>query len=1194
MSYTCAPRAAFVGLSANASTTSSRHSRKKAARLPRHERVESACNDAVEALERRALLTGTTGQVLVFADGPIDFTTGQFKAPVEKTIANLGQYDANGNLVGSNNGLLTGKWGSTEIYSLDEVSPVLYGHLGNVSDLSSATNDFRVDYTGATQANPRNGVLHSAQAHFYYWIDDYRRRFLTDSFIDSLELPAQSAENLKNLQYRPDLVTTPPPLLAKPVLRMDEVVTSTGEVYFQISNYYIAAARSRANISNLASLPPFSPAFANESVVGDYVGLASTWIVGFNTIWTPGFGNWQQNILAPLSDGFSGWAAYRTSGNSEVYKYAAYSERTWRQTPCGGTNVPCNKGYNLRNVMMFDEVVSNADGVFPYSPPSSWVQGQGPISEELASLFFGAVFYDIANEVGLGMLKTDMLAWKTISLITNPTTFTVRDFGAKIQTAARALWPKPGNPAQSIYEQDLVDVLTSRGIPVNGVADFRTNLPAAIGPSIKNQTTRFGSNHPASQPSVNSYGSSAAFNDGYIDPSGAPYVAYQFYKNSKYGPCDRLEITDGTFNQTTGVYNNDGTFFWQATDRELANLVLLAPGSTIRWRNHRGRCANEATGFYAEDVRPFGFRVVKATPNGFSFATQTISETSTTKTYQTTIVDPSLGTLGAATYAWAITDHLENVTAFNGQSVQFTVQKDQPFSLNIDRTRNATTDTLTLRERGNDFDRSNGNAIVRDFVTGSITGQAFVDINGNGTRDGIEGPLKDVTVYLDTNNNSVLDIGDQSTVTGTEGLWSFTGTPPGTYHVREILPLGYASTSASSGYDVTLTSGNRNQRGFDFAQFPTSFLGTLNDTFTIQDKPGDSSRVQITPVMASGTITWEASKAALGNRLTLHLSAGNDIINSSATGMTLSIDSAGGNKTLNVTGGSVTLDNDPGNEDPVKTANEPVNVTINVSTGAQVNFASTEHLAALNIATGALVTLNANGSRALVTKSLSVTGSGRLDLADNVMIVDWTGASPLGTIQTLLTSGYANGAWNAEGINSAVAAATTNRALGYAEASAIFSTFPATFAGQSVDDTAVLIRFTRYGDANLDQAVNLDDFTALAANFGLTGRVFSQGDFNYNGGVNLDDFTALAANFGQPNRVFSQGNFEYSADGVVNLDDFTILASQFGKTLTVPSAAEMPSDLPRAFARTPIFSATPQAEEAKFSITRIIDDILAS
>jgi hypothetical protein len=65
-----------------------------------------------------------------------------------------------------------------------------------------------------------------------------------------------------------------------------------------------------------------------------------------------------------------------------------------------------------------------------------------------------------------------------------------------------------------------------------------------------------------------------------------------------------------------------------------------------------------------------------------------------------------------------------------------------------------------------------------------------------------------------------------------------------------------------------------------------------------------------------------------------------------------------------------------------------------------------------------------------------------------------------------------------------------------------------------VDDTAVLVKFTRYGDANLDGQVNLADFNALAANFGQSNRFWRQGDFNYDGTVNLQDFNRLAANFG--------------------------------------------------------------------------------
>jgi hypothetical protein len=119
------------------------------------------------------------------------------------------------------------------------------------------------------------------------------------------------------------------------------------------------------------------------------------------------------------------------------------------------------------------------------------------------------------------------------------------------------------------------------------------------------------------------------------------------------------------------------------------------------------------------------------------------------------------------------------------------------------------------------------------------------------------------------------------------------------------------------------------------------------------------------------------------------------------------------------------------------------------------------------------------------------------------------------------------------GITSSSAAATSGHALGYGEASAVFSSFPATFQGQSVDNTSVLVRYTRYGDANLDANVNLLDFNRLAMNFGQSGRVWTDGDFNFDLSVNLLDFNLLAANFG-----LSAG-----ADGVVDPRDWAALAA---------------------------------------------------
>ena len=141
---------------------------------------------------------------------------------------------------------------------------------------------------------------------------------------------------------------------------------------------------------------------------------------------------------------------------------------------------------------------------------------------------------------------------------------------------------------------------------------------------------------------------------------------------------------------------------------------------------------------------------------------------------------------------------------------------------------------------------------------------------------------------------------------------------------------------------------------------------------------------------------------------------------------------------------------------------------------------------------------------------IGLTPRGKLDVTNNAFVVDYTDPSPINRIRTLITSAYNGGSWDGNGITSSSANAN-NFGIGYAEASALAS-IPAIFG--SVDATAVLFRFTRYGDANLDGTVNLADFNRLAANFGSTGGDWSQGDFNYDGNVNLADFNRLAANFG--------------------------------------------------------------------------------
>jgi len=89
------------------------------------------------------------------------------------------------------------------------------------------------------------------------------------------------------------------------------------------------------------------------------------------------------------------------------------------------------------------------------------------------------------------------------------------------------------------------------------------------------------------------------------------------------------------------------------------------------------------------------------------------------------------------------------------------------------------------------------------------------------------------------------------------------------------------------------------------------------------------------------------------------------------------------------------------------------------------------------------------------------------------------------------------------------------RGLGYAEASDVLSPTGGQFAGHSLDGTALLVRTTLTGDANLDGTVDFDDLVRLAQNYNTADgqRVWYDGDFDYDGNVDFDDLVKLAQNY---------------------------------------------------------------------------------
>ena len=66
-------------------------------------------------------------------------------------------------------------------------------------------------------------------------------------------------------------------------------------------------------------------------------------------------------------------------------------------------------------------------------------------------------------------------------------------------------------------------------------------------------------------------------------------------------------------------------------------------------------------------------------------------------------------------------------------------------------------------------------------------------------------------------------------------------------------------------------------------------------------------------------------------------------------------------------------------------------------------------------------------------------------------------------------------------------------------------------AGNALGSSPVSTFFFLMGDANHDRSVNASDFALLAANYGQSGKTFSQGDFNYDGTVNSATSTCWPA-----------------------------------------------------------------------------------
>jgi hypothetical protein len=248
----------------------------------------------------------------------------------------------------------------------------------------------------------------------------------------------------------------------------------------------------------------------------------------------------------------------------------------------------------------------------------------------------------------------------------------------------------------------------------------------------------------------------------------------------------------------------------------------------------------------------------------------------------------------------------------------------------------------------------------------------------------------------------------------------------------------------------------------------------------------------------------------------------------------LTLDATSGDAQINVTTGSHTISAPVTLADNTTVTVTPAASNLSITgaltaTGRNLNKAgagtltlSNARAQALSIGAGTVaIAPNGGAAGTSVLGGLTIAGAtgawtARYDVNNNDAVINSSAANKaadFGRIYNQLRQGFADGAWNGQGITSTTAAANQNfdtgltlvdnALLGYTD-----------FSGQPVTADSILLKYTYYGDIDQNGQVDADDLTVFASNFGrTTGATQVDGDIDFNGAVNADDLTVFANNF---------------------------------------------------------------------------------
>jgi hypothetical protein len=454
---------------------------------------------------------------------------------------------------------------------------------------------------------------------------------------------------------------------------------------------------------------------------------------------------------------------------------------------------------------------------------------------------------------------------------------------------------------------------------------------------------------------------------------------------------------------------------------------------------------------------------------------------------------------------------------------------------------------------------------------------SFIPIVGNTIKiTGEVSPFNQIPEFGGTGNNVITYIANTGTaavpapIPETVSAVNITTLPQGTGFGGHLITLSNVTvtssgtttatsistvlTTGSSG-NVTLTA-NDSTGSMALYYYETSYL-TANEQFYGSTFPaGPETLTGFVYVFTSGSTHTPEFVPVLDNS-----DAPSWLAPSSLVGINAVYNP--GQKTLYVNG-AATITGDPGAATSPAITSVPASNTntSNFAIGAVLNVNASAgtvvHVGSISLGYDASMTVNASSGAPVVLQdagAFTIGAGSTLNLNNNEMDLNTSSGATSTVLFGLLSQGYDNGPWNGTGIISTAAANDTTylTALGYiindtgANTGANTGTpLYTTMGTAAVSDGDTLVKYTYYGDTNLDGKVDGSDYSNIDNGFinHLTG--WFNGDFNYDGVVDGSDYTLIDNAFNTQGAAFSPA---------------AEIAGQKNTAVSTPAATTTASDL---------------------------------